>query len=85
MIAGLVVGLLLGFPFGVVFGVRMIRRRAYLVCQRQALIDRGYRPAVADGFNPVPPQTRRRSPDLQPIWQHFPGRPSRPVFHDDRR
>lgn len=71
-------GLLLG-----VFGAyRWLKARAYLVCQRQALLDRGPRPVVADGYNPVRPLRRRRSPDEQAIWQDFPNRVSRPVFYD---
>ncbi len=83
MIAGLV-GLLVGMALGVLVGVRLARRRAYLVCQRQALRDNAPRPVISGGYNPVPPRQRRRSPDEKPFWQHFPARQRRPVF-DDRR
>jgi hypothetical protein len=68
------------FLAGLLTGAVIPRRHAYLVCQRQALVDHGYRPAIGDGFNPVPPRQRRRSPDLQPFWQHFPEHEPRPVF-----
>ncbi|GGN39823.1 hypothetical protein FHR83_006631 [Actinoplanes campanulatus] len=80
----MIAAVIVAFLVGALVGRLVTRRRAYLVCQRQALVDNAFRPAISDGFNPVPPRQRRRSPDSQPLWQQFSDR-VRPVFHDDRR
>jgi hypothetical protein len=79
--AGLVAA---AFLAGVLVGRRFARRRAYLVCQRQAIVDNAFRPAVADGFNPTPRQRRRRSPNEQFVWRQFPEHQPRPVFDPPR-
>ena len=84
MIAVVVAASLTSLVVGLVIGAVATRRHAYLVCQRQALADRGYRPAIADGFNGSPPRQRRRSPDDKFVWRHMPERPARPVFDQPR-
>jgi hypothetical protein len=67
---------------GLLAGAGLTRRRAYLVCQRQALLDNAPRPLVAFGYNPVPHQRRRWLRDRKPRTERQPEPLVRPVFHD---
>lgn len=82
MTSVLVLAGVLLFLAGLLTGRVTTRRRAYLVCQRQALVDNAFRPAIADGFNPVPQSRRRWARDRKSEVQPAPL--ERPVFHRTR-
>lgn len=74
--------LFVGFLAGLLVGAVLARRRAYLVCQRQAIRDNAPRPAISDGYNPAPRQRRRWSWDRKPVVERRPEPLRRPVMHD---